>query len=120
METNDTYQPIVKQIKQYFETRYKLLKYEAADRGTSIISAIVTDIAMVIVFIVAFVFFTLTLGFFLGKLLGSNWEGFGCITLLYLLLSFFNRLFKTRIENVLIPVLIQRIFKHNNNRANSK
>jgi hypothetical protein len=37
METNDTYQPVLKQIKQYFETHYKLLKYEAIDQGTSII-----------------------------------------------------------------------------------
>jgi hypothetical protein len=75
---------------------------------------------MVIVFIGAFVFFTLTLAFFLGRLLGSTWAGFGYITLLYLLLSLFNRAFKLRIEKVLIRVLIQRVFKHNSNRINSQ
>jgi uncharacterized membrane protein len=118
METNDTYQPLIKQIKQYFETRYKLLKYQAIEQRTSIISAIITDVAMVTVFMVAFVFVTLTIAFFLGDFLGSNCAGFGCVALLYLFLSLLSRLFKITIENVLIRVLIQRIFKRKNNLTN--
>ncbi|QEC79866.1 hypothetical protein [Mucilaginibacter ginsenosidivorax] len=120
METNDTYQPLVKQIKQYFETRYKLLKYQAIAQRTTIISAIITDVAMATVFMVAFVFITLTLAFLAGNFLGSNWAGFGCVTLLYLFLSLLSRLFKITIENVLIRVLIQRIFKHKNNLTSDK
>lgn len=116
METNDTYQPIVKQLKRYFETRYKLFKLEATAEGSSAFASTVADLAVVLIFIVAFVFFTLTLAFFLGKLFGSNWAGFGCVTLLYLLIAFLNKVFRIRIEKKLIRILIRKMVKKKKNR----
>ncbi|MDN3583151.1 phage holin family protein [Mucilaginibacter flavus] len=111
METNDTYQPIVKQLKRYFETRYKLFKLEAIAKGSTAVASTAADLAVVLIFIVAFVFLTLTLGFFLGKLFRSSWAGFGCITLLYLLIAFLNKAFRRRIEKGLVRILIRKMMR---------
>lgn len=114
MKTNPTSQSVIKDLKDYFETRYKLLKYEAIDKGSSMIADIITDIILIVIYMLAVVFFSITIALCLGRLLGSVWMGFGCITVVYLVISLFHRLFKTAIENALIRSLAAKLFKHKN------
>ena len=114
METKDTHQNFIKQLKKYLETRFKLLKCEAIEEGSSIISGIITDVIMIVIFTIAFILFSVTIALLLGKLLESNWLGFACVTVLYLLIAMFHRIFKISIENVLIRIFIQKLFKQGN------
>ncbi|MEN0052901.1 MAG: phage holin family protein [Mucilaginibacter sp.] len=103
--------PIVDQLKEYAETRFKLLKYEAIEGGTSILASVITDVITVISMVFAFVFASFTLAFYLADVLGSLWEGFGCVALIYLLIAIVIKLNKERIEKPLINIFIQKIFK---------
>ncbi len=114
MKSKDTPQNIYDQIKEYLETRYTLLKYEAIEQGSSVLSRVITDVVLLVVFTIVLVFLSITLALFLGKLLGSNWAGFGCITILYFFISLFQRIFKINIENVLIRTFVQKLFKKQN------
>ena len=60
---------IIDQIKEYAETRIKLAKYQAVDGGTSIIAALVAQLIVIISLLLAFVFASLTLAFFLSEVL---------------------------------------------------
>ena len=79
--------PIIDQLKEYAETRIKLAKYQAVDSSTSVIGSIVADIALLICLLLLFSFATITLGFYLAEVLESFWQGFGCITVLYLIIA---------------------------------
>lgn len=110
METTTT-QPIIEQLKQYLETKIKLLKYEGIDKASAIIADIVTDIVLIIIGLVAFIFFSVTLALFAGYLLKSYWMGFGCVTLLYVLILFSGHLLKVSLQNMFIRIFIKKMFK---------
>ena len=110
MEKTNT-RPIIEQIKQYLETKIKLLKYEGIDKASGIIADIVTDTVLVIIGLVAFIFLSVTLALFAGHLLKSYWMGFGCVTLLYVLILFSGHLLKVSLQNMFIRVFIKKIFK---------
>lgn len=110
METTTT-QPIIEQLKQYLETKIKLLKYEGIDKASGIIADIVTDIVLIIIGLVAFIFFSVTLALFAGYLLKSYWMGFGCVTLLYVLILFSGHLLKVSLQNMFIRIFIKKMFK---------
>ena len=55
-ETQPPVPPIVDQLKEYAETRFKLLKYEAIEGGTSILASIIADLVTVISMVLAFLF----------------------------------------------------------------
>ncbi|MDN3550938.1 phage holin family protein [Mucilaginibacter aquaedulcis] len=103
--------PIVDQLKEYAETRFKLLKYEAVEGGTSILASVITDAITAISMVLAFVFASFTLAFYLADVLGSLWEGFGCVALIYLIIAVVIKLNKARIEKPLMNLFIQKIFK---------
>lgn len=111
--------PIIEQVKQYLETKIKLLKYEGIDKASGIIADIVTDIVLIILGLVAFIFFSVTLAFFAGYLLKSYWEGFGCVTLLYVLLLFSGHLLKVKLQNIFIRSFIKKMFKDRSSKENT-
>ena len=103
--------PIVDQLKQYAETRFKLLKYEAIEGGTSILASIITDIIVVMSMVLCFIFASVTLGFYLAAVLHSNWMGFGCVALIYLVIALIIKVNKRNFEKPLANIFIQKIFK---------
>lgn len=103
--------PIVDQLKEYAETRFKLLKYEAIEGGTSILASMITDVITAISMILAFIFASFTLAYYLSDVLDSFWEGFGCVALIYLIIAVVIKLNKERIEKPLANLFIQKIFK---------
>ena len=103
--------PILDQLRQYAETKIKLLKYEGIDKASSVIAEVITDIIVVILLLIAFLFFSITLALFAAHLLSSYWEGFGCVTLLYIIIVAAARILKISIQNVLIGIFIKKVFK---------
>lgn len=101
--------PIVDQLKEYAETRIKLAKLQAIDSSTSVVGSIVADVALVICVLLLFISATVTLGFYLAEVLGSFWQGFGCITLLYLIVVIGLKVKRQDIGKGIASALIQKI-----------
>ena len=110
-ENKETPPPIIEQLQQYAETRIKLAKYQAVEGGSSILASITADIAVIICSSLAFIFASITLGFYLGSVLGADWEGFGCVAIIYLLIAVFVKVYKKNIEKPLVNAFIHKIFK---------
>ncbi|GAA3970755.1 hypothetical protein GCM10022210_19910 [Mucilaginibacter dorajii] len=110
-ETKPPLPPIIDQLKEYAETRFKLLKYEAIEGSTSILASVITDVVVVISMVLCFIFASVTLAYFLADVLHSNWEGFGCVALIYLIIAIIIKLNKSSIEKPLANIFIQKIFK---------
>ena len=107
----DPQQSIIDQIAEYAEIRFKLTKYKAIDSGTSIFASIITDAIVMLSMVLAFVFASFTLAFYLSQLLESYWEGFGCVTLLYLFIAIVIKVNKRKIEKPLVDAFVKKIFK---------
>ena len=103
--------PIVDQIKDYAETRLKLLKLEVIEGGSSTLAGVLTTLVTVIIALLAFIFASVTLALYLGTLLGSAWAGFGCVTFLYLLIAIIIILNKKGFEKTLSNIFIQKLLK---------
>jgi hypothetical protein len=103
--------PIIGQLKSYLSTRVRLAKYQAIEKGTSVAADIIADTVLIFCFILTFVFASVTLAFFLAEILGTNWEGFGCVTLLYLFVTVGVMIFKKNLERPVINMLIKKLLK---------
>ena len=99
---------IIDQIKEYAETRIKLAKYQAVDNGTSIIAGILSALIIIVCLLLLFVFASFTLAFYLADVLGSVWQGFGCIALFYLIVAVVLNAKKPGIEKTIANSLIEK------------
>jgi hypothetical protein len=111
-QQNDTPPPsIIEQLKEYAETRIKLAKYQAIEGGTSIAAGLIADVVTVMSLVLAFIFASLTLAYYLGSVLGAIWMGFGCVALLYVIIALAIKYNRKRLEKPIVNAFIQKIFK---------
>jgi len=108
---NDTPPPLIDQLKDYAETRIKLAKYQAIEGGTTIAASLIADVVTVLSMVLAFVFASCTLAFYLGGVLGATWMGFGCVSVLYLIIALAIKYNKKSIEKPIVNGFIHKIFK---------
>ena len=110
-EKKETLPPIIDQLKEYVETRIKLAKLQAIESTSTVAASMIADVALIICIVLAFIFASLTLAFYLGKLFGADWIGFGCVAILYLIFALVVKANKQRIEKPIANEFIQKIFK---------
>jgi hypothetical protein len=103
---------ILQELKDYIKTRFELLKLETIDDASAIIADLFADLAILFCLVLAFIFFTLALAFFLGSLFKSLWLGYGAVTLIYMALIFLSHLLKGFFQNKLISLLVNKILKN--------
>jgi hypothetical protein len=103
--------PILDQLIEYAETHVKLAKYRAIEGGTSIAAGLIADVAVLFCMLLAFVFASITLAYYLAYVFNSLWEGFGCVSLIYLLIAIVIKVYKKNLERPIINTLIQKILK---------
>lgn len=103
--------PLFDQLKEYGETRLKLAKYQAIEGGSSIAASIIADVVVIICSCMAFIFASITLAFYLAEVFNSDWKGFACVGVIYLLIAIVVKFNKKRLERPIINTLIQKILK---------
>jgi hypothetical protein len=111
--------PLIDQLKEYAEIRIKLAKYKAIDGSSSVIASIIADLVVVISMVLAFIFASLTLAFYLAEVFGSEWKGFGCVTLLYLIIAVLFKVNKAGFEKPIANAFIQKFFKNQKDGFNN-
>jgi len=105
--------PLIDQLTEYAETRIKLAKYKAIDGGSSVIASIIADVVVIISMVLAFIFASFTLAFYLATVFdGSLWKGFGCVTLIYLIIAIIFKLNKAGFERPIANTFIRKFFKN--------
>ncbi|MBD1385102.1 phage holin family protein [Mucilaginibacter rigui] len=110
-EKEEPTRPIIDQLKEYAETRFKLLKYEVIERSTSIIADVITDLAIIVVLVLTFLFASFTLALFMADVLHSYWQGFACVTVLYALIATIIAFAKRSFERPIINAMVRKFFK---------
>jgi hypothetical protein len=108
----ETPPPIIDQLKDYAETRIKLAKYQAIEGGSTVAASLIADGVAIGSMVLAFMFASFTLAFYLGDAFGATWKGFGCVAIIYLIISVTLKLNKKRLEKPIADTFIQKIFKN--------
>jgi uncharacterized BrkB/YihY/UPF0761 family membrane protein len=97
--------------KSYLDTRVEYTRLYLVEQVSKIFADIVTNAAVIICFILAFLFGTFTLALFLSDVLGSYARGFGCVAIIYVFLALFVYYTKEKfIEKAIINFTIRNYF----------
>lgn len=97
--------------KVYLDTRVEYTRLYLLEKISKIFADLVTNAAVIICFILAFLFGTFTLALFLSDILGSYARGFGCVSLIYIFLALLVYFTKEKyIEKAIINFTIRNYF----------
>lgn len=103
---------LLDKIKDYLNTRMKLGKLTLIEKGVLLFANLITSGLVVIFIILAFLFVSLALGFYLSELLGNSYGGFFLISLFYFLLAVIIYFIKDKyLERPIINSMIIKILK---------
>lgn len=109
-------QRIIEQVKEYVKVRTKLSILSTIDKGTQLFANLLTDALVSILIVLAGLFASLALGFYLSELLGNSYIGFVIVPGIYLLSALILIFIKDRyLEKRIINTLIVKFFKGRNN-----
>ncbi|SEQ83800.1 phage holin family protein [Pedobacter rhizosphaerae] len=102
---------LVDDAKGFLEARIEYTRLYLVEKVSKLFADLVTSTAVIVCFILAFLFGSVTLALFLSDVLGSNTRGFGCVSLIYILLAIIVYLTKDKyIEKAIINVAIRKYF----------
>jgi hypothetical protein len=104
--------PLFDQLKDYAEIKLKLAKYKAIDNGSTIFASLIADVVVVISALLAFIFASFTLAFYLAEVFQSDWKGFGCTALIYLLIAIVFKYNKSGLEKPIANAFVMKFFKN--------
>ncbi|PWS28034.1 phage holin family protein [Pedobacter yonginense] len=102
---------LVDDAKGYLEARVEYTRLYLVEKASKIFADLVTSTAVIVCFILAFLFGSVTLALYLSDVLGSYSGGFGCVSLIYIFLAIVVYLTKDKyIEKAIINVAIRKYF----------
>lgn len=78
---------LVTDLKGYVNVRVEYFRLYAVERVSKVFADLVTNMAVVVSFILAFLFGSVTLAFYLSTVFGSYTAGFGAVAIIYVLLA---------------------------------
>jgi hypothetical protein len=117
--TNGEKPGLTDQVKEYIETRIKLARLQAIEKGSSFFAGLVTEVFVLICTATTILFFSITLALYLGSVLGSWWMGFGIVALIYLFVAIaVSALQKKYIEPKIINFLIKKLLGQKKGQEN--
>ncbi|WP_276091296.1 phage holin family protein [Pedobacter sp. JY14-1] len=98
-------------VQAYLDTRIAHTRLYLLEKTSKIFADLVTNATVVVCFVLAFLFGTVTLAFFLSDILGSFTRGFGCVAAIYLFLALLVYWTKDKfIEKAIINFTIRNYF----------
>jgi len=97
--------------KIYIDTRVEFTRLYLVEKISKVFADVVTNATVILCFILAFLFGTVTLALFLSDILGSYARGFGCVAVIYLILALIVYFTKEKyIEKAIINFTIRNYF----------
>lgn len=112
---------LLNEAKEYLDNRIEYLRLVALERVSRLFADLITQVAFIISGILAFLFGSVTLAFFLSDVLGSYTRGFGCVSLIYLFIAFIVFLTKDKyIEKSIVNTIIRKYLKKHSEEAENE
>ena len=108
-------QNIIEKIKEYIHVRTELSVLSAVDKGSQLFAGLLTDGLVLVLTVLAFLFGSLALGFYLSEVLNNTYGGFLIVAGIYLLGAvILNSIKEKYLEKRIINLVIEKFFKDRN------
>ena len=107
---------LIEKIKEYVRVRTRLVLLLTAEKITEFYAAMVANLLVAVGLVMAFLFASLALAFYLSEIFKSTWAGFLCVAGIYLFLAILLQLIKkSAIEKPLMDKTIKNFFAERGN-----
>lgn len=104
-------QEIIGKVKEYIEVRKELAILSAVEKGSQLLTNLITSGLVFLFGVLAILFGSFALGFYLSELIGNTYSGFLIVTGFYLLLAIIIYSVKDRfIEKRIVNGMIKKVF----------
>lgn len=113
IKESDFFSNAKEELKQYLQDRLLLVKMQATDKGSRLISTLVVGMLGALLFFFILLFLSLVTGFVLSAFFNNFYIGFGIIAGFYVLLGIVFVLMRKRITQFLIDMIIRIVFDRN-------
>lgn len=110
-DQNFSLKGIIQKTKEYIKNWKELSHLIVVERASSIIAGLILDILMVVLGIIAFLFLSISLAFYLAEITGNTALGFLITSGIYILILIIIAFLKPSIENKLINLSIRKFLK---------
>jgi hypothetical protein len=112
-------QNIIEKIKEYIHVRTELSVLSAVDKGSQLFAGLLTDGLVLVLTVLACLFGSLALGFYLSEVLNNTYGGFLIVAGIYLLGAvILNSIKEKYLEKRIINLVIEKFFKDRNEEQN--
>ena len=102
---------VYQKSKEYIDTRFKLVKLKLVERSSRLIASLITDGVKGILAVFVVFYLSLSLGFYLSELLGSNALGFLATGGIFILLIVVIMAFEHPLERFFMNLSIKRFLQ---------
>ena len=112
-------QKLINKVKEYVHVRSELSILHAVDKGSQLFAGLLTDGLVLILSVLAGLFGSLALGFYLSELIGNTYAGFLIVAGFYLLTALIlNSIKEKYMEKRITNAAIAKFFKDRNEEQN--
>jgi hypothetical protein len=111
MQENNAINDLSGNLKQYIKTTIEIIKLEILQRSIVISSYILVKLMGWLIFLMAFIFLSIALGFYASEYLKSYPKGFGLVGFVYVIIALMiNLINRRKIEKRLQNKIIRHIY----------
>jgi hypothetical protein len=112
-------QNIIDKVKEYIHVRTELFVLSAVDKGSKLFAGLLTNGLVLILTVLAVLFGSFALGFYLSEVLNNTYGGFLIVAGIYLLGAILlNSIKEKYLEKRIINLVIEKFFKDRNEDQN--
>ncbi len=102
---------LIEDAKGFLEARIEYTRLYLLEKVSKIFADLVTSTVVIVCFVLAFLFGSITLALYLSDVLNSFTAGFGCVSLIYILLAVVVYVLKDKyIEKAIVDIAIRKYF----------
>jgi hypothetical protein len=112
MEEEFEHQKLIEKVTDYVKVRKELTLLKTVDKGSQIFANFLSDIFVLVFAILAFLFGSFALSFYLSEILGNSYSGFLIVAGFYLLVAIILNSIKDKyLEKKIMNVIIAKFFR---------
>ncbi|WP_395805676.1 phage holin family protein [Daejeonella sp.] len=112
MEEEFEHQKLIEKVSDYVNVRKELTLLKTVDKGSQIFANFLSDILVLVFAILAFLFGSFALSFYLSEILGNSYSGFLIVAGFYLLVAIILNSIKDKyLEKKIMNVIIAKFFR---------
>lgn len=112
MEEELEHQKLIEKVSEYVKVRKELAILKTVDKGSEVAANLISNLLVLLFAVLAFLFGSFALGFYLSEVLGNSYMGFLIVAGFYLLIAIIlNTVKDSYLEKKFMNLIIAKFFR---------